>query len=75
VTTKRKVIKPKHVTETGWAVWSCHEHSNYFHIRSGVCSSRKIAWETFYLDFGVLSKKEIKDGGYRCLRTTAKGIL
>lgn len=61
--------KIKTVTETGWSVWSDVDRQV-----SPIFYDKKYAWEWFCRINNVL-KTDAKKLGYRCLRTTARGIL
>lgn len=77
---KSKTAKPKTVTETGWAVWQIYNGKMI--VCGEVYKTKKLALRIFFtsttyiIDDGVfINRSNFKAFGYRCLRTTAKGVL
>jgi hypothetical protein len=69
VTTKRKVTKPKHVTETGWAVWNLKQSAQLTPVFKYKKQARDAYSQSIYFPFYGRARC------IRCLRTTAKGEL
>lgn len=72
---KPKTSKPKHVTETGWAVWWIGSTRSI--LMSSIRRIQRDAFDDLYNAVGLefIGRKEARKRGYRCLRTTVIGEL